>query len=164
MWGAGGGGGVEWWMGLPVRSLARGAHLFGRGGPPTGLPCGSQIPTYSSFGVRPPSAWGGTSITMCQPAVSVRGHAGGRGAAGLAFAPAPFLFGGGRGSKRSAPLFPGPQGELAHGLLPRFVVAEIWADRGQSRGGGVEAPDTQLSYVPGTHAYGHNHHQVRMLP
>ena len=37
--------------------------------------------------------------------------------------------GGGGGSKRSAPLFPGPQGEPAHGLHPRFMVAEIWADR-----------------------------------
>ena len=71
-----GGGGVEWWMGLPVRSLAHGAHLFGRGGPPAGLPCRSQIPTYSLFGVRPLSARGGTSITMCRPTVSVRGHAG----------------------------------------------------------------------------------------
>ena len=40
-------------MSLPVRSLVRVAHLFGRGGPPAGIPCGSQIPTYSSFGVRP---------------------------------------------------------------------------------------------------------------
>ena len=44
--------------------------------------------------------------------------------------------GGGRGSKRSALLFPGPQGEPAHGLHPRFVVAEIWADRGFEGGGG----------------------------
>ena len=66
-------------MGLPVRSLARGAHLFGRGGQPAGLPCGSQIPTCSSFGVRPLSARGGTSTTMCRPAVRVRGHAGGGG-------------------------------------------------------------------------------------
>ena len=42
----------------------------------------------------------------------------------------PISVGWGRGSKRSAPLFPGPQGEPAHGLHPRFVVAEIWADRG----------------------------------
>ena len=70
-----GGGGVEWWMGLLVHSLARGAHLFGRGGPPARLPCGSQIPTYSPFGVRPLSARGGTSITMRRLAVRVRGHA-----------------------------------------------------------------------------------------
>ena len=44
--------------------------------------------------------------------------------------------GGGRGSKRPAPRFPGPQGEPAHGLHPRFVVAEIWADRGLWGGGG----------------------------
>ena len=31
--------------------------------------------------------------------------------------------GGGRGSKRSDPLFPSPQGEPAHGLHPRFVVS-----------------------------------------
>ena len=61
---------------------------------------------------------------------------GGGGGAGPAFGPAPFLLGGGGGSKRSAPLFPGPQGEPAHGLHPRFVVAEIWADRAQGGGGG----------------------------
>ena len=49
----------------------------------------------------------------------------------------PISVGWGRGSKRSAPLFPGPQGEPAHGLHPRFVVAEIWADRGQKGGGGA---------------------------
>ena len=58
------------------------------------------------------------------------------GGAGSAFGPAPFLLGGGRGSKKSAPLFPGPQGEPAHGQHPRFVVAEVWADRGLVRGGG----------------------------
>ena len=64
---------------------------------------------------------------------------GGGGGAGPAFGPAPFLLGGegGGGSKRSAPLFPGPQGEPAHGLHPRFVVAEIWADRGAGGGGGA---------------------------
>ena len=77
----------------------------------------------------------------------MRGHAGGGGGgcAGPAFGPAPFLLGGGgRGSKRSAPLFPGPQGGPAHGLHPRFVVAEIWADKGCGGGGGgalVKAPE-----------------------
>ena len=53
----------------------------------------------------------------------------GAGGGGSPFGPAPFLFGGGgRGSKKSAPEFPGPQGEPAHGLHPRFVVAEIWAE------------------------------------
>ena len=46
-----------------------------------------------------------------------------------------FCWGGG-GSKRPAPLFPGPQGGPAHGLHPRFVVAEIWADKGGGGGGG----------------------------
>ena len=45
--------------------------------------------------------------------------------------------GGGRGSKRSAPLFHGPQGEPTHGLHPRFVVAEIWGDRGWGGWGGL---------------------------
>ena len=60
------------------------------------------------------------------------------GGGGSPFGPAPFLLGGGggRGSKKSAPQFPGPQGEPAHGLHPRFVVAEIWADRGCKGGGG----------------------------
>ena len=52
---------------------------------------------------------------------------------------APFLLGGGGGSKRPAPLFPGPQGGPAHGLHPRFVVAEIWADKGGGGGGGGTA-------------------------
>ena len=51
------------------------------------------------------------------------------GGGGLLLVPPPFLLGGDRGSKRSAPQFPGPQGEPAHGLHPRFVVPEIWADR-----------------------------------
>ena len=92
------------------------------------LPCGSQIPTYSSFGVCSLSARGGSSITMCRPAVRVRGHAGGGGVCQACFLSGPNSVGGGRGSKRSAPLFLGPQGEPAHGLHPRFVVTEIWAD------------------------------------
>ena len=112
------GGGSGWWMGLPV-------HLCGRGGPPAGLPCGSQIPSYSSLGVRSlrdldhhvtacsegaKACWGGGVLGL----LSVRPH---------------FCCGGGGGSKRSGPLFPGPQGEPAHGLHPRFLVAEILADR-----------------------------------
>ena len=54
--------------------------------------------------------------------------AGAGGGAGLLLVPPHFCWGGGRGSKKSAPQFPGPQGEPAHGLHPRFVVAEIWAD------------------------------------
>ena len=59
------------------------------------------------------------------------------GGAGLLLVPPHFCWGGGdRGSKKSAPQFPGPQGEPAHGLHPRFVVAEIWADRERGGGGG----------------------------
>ena len=53
---------------------------------------------------------------------------GGGGVRWACFQSGPDSVGAGRGSKRSAPLFPGPQGEPAHGLHPRFVVAEIWAD------------------------------------
>ena len=76
---------------------------------------------------RPLSARGGTSMTMCPPAVWVRGHAGG--VPGLLSVWPHFCWGGGGvgAQKRSAPLFPGPQGEPAHGLHPRFVVVEIWA-------------------------------------
>ena len=117
----GGGGGVEWWLGLPVRSLARGAHLFGRGGPPGGLPCGSQIPTYSSFGVRPLSARGGTSITMCRPVVRARGHAGGGGGAGPAFGPAQFLLGGLGAAKGLLPYFLIPKG-----TQPTACTITLW--------------------------------------
>ena len=43
---------------------------------------------------------------------------------------------GGWGQQKVCSLFPGPQGEPAHGLHPRFVVAEIWADRVEGGGGG----------------------------
>ena len=84
-------------MGLPV-------HLCGRGGPPAGLPCGSQIPTYSSLGVRSlrdldhhvtacnegaRACWGGGVLGL----LSVRPH---------------FCWGGGVGA--------------AKGLLPCFLV------------------------------------------
>ena len=62
---------------------------------------------------------------------------GGGGGAVLGLLSAPFLLGGGGGSKRPAPLFPGPQGGPAHGLHPRFVVAEIWADKDRGGGGGA---------------------------
>ena len=60
---------------------------------------------------------------------------GGGGVLGLLSVRPHFCWGGGGGSKRSAPLFPGPQGEPAHGLHPRFVVAEILG-RQSARGGG----------------------------
>ena len=121
-----GGGGVGWWMGLPV-------HLCGRGGPPAGLPCGSQIPTYSSLGVRSLRDLD-HHVTACSE--GARACWGGGGGCWACFRSGPISVGGGGGSKRSAPLFPGPQGEPAHGLHPRFVVAEIWADRGG--GGGMK--------------------------
>ena len=66
---------------------------------------------------------------------------------------APFLLGGGGGSKRPAPLFPGPQGGPAHGLHPRFVVAEIWADKGQGGGGAYKdrarPPRRELAFRTG---------------
>ena len=63
---------------------------------------------------------------------------GGGGGCWACFRSGPISVGGGGGSKRSAPLFPGPQEEPAHGLHPRFVVAEIWADR--AGGGGIAVP------------------------
>ena len=120
-----GGGGVGWWMGLPV-------HLCGRGGPPAGLPCGSQIPTYLSLGVRSLRDLV-HHVTACSEGVRACGGGG-----GACFRSGPISVGGGGGSKRSAPLFPGPHEEPAHGLHPRFVVAEIWADRGVCKGGGGE--------------------------
>ena len=84
-------------------------------------------------------------VTACSEGAGVRGHAGGGGAV-LGLLSAPFLLrGGGGGSKRPAPLFPGPQGGPAHGLHPRFVVAEIWADKGAGGGGGCRAAASLLS-------------------
>ena len=83
-------------MGLP-------AHLCGRGGPPTGLPCGSQIPTYSSFGVRSLRDLV-HHVTACSE--GARACWGG-GCARPAFGPAPFLLGG---------------VGAVNGLLPCFLV------------------------------------------
>ena len=66
----------------------------------------SQIPTYLSFGVRPLTARGGTSITMCRPAVRVRGHAEGGGVPGLLAVRPQFCWGGG----------------VVTGLVPCFLV------------------------------------------
>ena len=68
-------------------------------------------------------------VTACSEGAGVRGHAGGGGGLCWACFRPHFCWGGG-GSKRPGPLFPGPQGGPAHGLHPRFVVAEIWADKG----------------------------------
>ena len=83
-------------MGLPV-------HLCGRGGPPAGLPCGSQIPTYLSLGVRSLRDLD-HHVTACSEGVRACGGGGG---AGPAFGPAPFLLGGVGAAK---------------GLLPCFLV------------------------------------------
>ena len=83
-------------MGLPV-------HLRGRGGPPAGLPCGSQIPTYLSLGVRSLRDLD-HHVTACSEGVRACGGGGG---AGPAFGPAPFLLGGVGAAK---------------GLLPCFLV------------------------------------------
>ena len=127
-------------MGLPV-------HLRGRGGPPAGLPCGSQIPTYLSLGVRSLRDLD-HHVTACSEGVRACGGGGGCWAC---FRSGPISVGGGGGSKRSAPLFPGPHEEPAHGLHPRFVVAEIWADREKGGGGGFgwePAPPRVPSMVP----------------
>ena len=75
-------------------------------------------------------------VTACSKCEGARACGGG-GVCWACFWSGPISVGGGRGSKRSAPLFPGPQGEPAHGLHPRFVVAVIWADRGLGGGGGA---------------------------
>ena len=73
-------------------------------------------------------------VTACSE--GARACWGGGGGCWACFRSGPISVGGGRGSKRSAPLFPGPQGEPAHGLHPHFVVAEIWADWGAGGGRG----------------------------
>ena len=126
-------------MGLPV-------HLCGRGGPPAGLPCGSQIPSYSSLGVRSLRDLD-HHVTACSEGAEAC-WGGGGGVLGLLSVRPHFCWGGGGGSKRSAPLFPGPQGEPAHGLHPRFVVAEIWADRVGLGGGGGQNSEIGPSPQP----------------
>ena len=84
---------------------------------------------------RPPLFREGRDLVHHVPACS-EGARACWGGGGLLLVPPHFCWGGGRGSKKSAPQFPGPQGEPAHGLHPRFVVAEIWADRASSEGMG----------------------------
>ena len=48
----------------------------------------------------------------------------------------PLLLGGGGVAKGMLPCLLVPKKEPAHGLHPRFVVAEIWADRERGGGGG----------------------------
>ena len=85
---------------------------------------------------RPPLFREGRDLVHHVPACS-EGARACWGGGGLLLVPPHFCWGGGdRGSKKSAPQFPGPQGEPAHGLHPRFVVAEIWADRVGMGGGG----------------------------
>ena len=103
------------------------------------LPCGSQIPTYLSLGVRSLRDLD-HHVTACSEGARACGGGGGCWAC---FRSGPISVGWGGGSKRSAPLFPGPQEEPAHGLHPRFVVAEIWADRvggGGRSSSGVRRP------------------------
>ena len=71
--GAGRGAALSYGRGsLSIRSFAARPHFFGKGGPPAGLPCGSQIPKFSTPSVLPPSARGGTSLRMCQPTARVQ--------------------------------------------------------------------------------------------
>ena len=65
------------------------------------------------------------------------GLLGGGGVPGLLSIRPPFCWGGGVGAAKGLlSCFLVPKGKPAHGLHPRFVVAEIWADRGGGGGGG----------------------------
>ena len=118
-----GGGGVGWWMGLPV-------HLCGRGGPPAGLPCGSQIPTYLSLGVRSLRDLD-HHVTACSEGARACGGGGG---AGPAFGPAPFLLGGVGAAKGLLPCFLVPKGNQPTAC----TLALWWLKFGptESKGGG----------------------------
>ena len=58
----------------------------------------------------------------------------------------PLLLGGGGGgvAKGMLPCLLVPKREPAHGLHPRFVLADIWADRERERGGGGGSHPTLL--------------------
>ena len=118
-------------MGLPV-------HLCGRGGPPAGLPCGSQITTYLSLGVRSLRDLD-HHVTACSE--GVRACGGGGGGAGPAFGPAPFLLGGVGAAKGLLPCFLVPKRNQ-----PTACTLALWwlkfgpteaGGGGGGRGGGV---------------------------
>ena len=115
-------------MGLPV-------HLCGRGGPPAGLPCGSQIPTYLSLGVRSLRDLD-HHVTACSE--GARACGGGGGGAGPAFGPAPFLLGGVGAAKGLLPCFLVPKRNQ-----PTACTLALWwlkfgpTESGGGGGGGV---------------------------
>ena len=79
-----------------------------------------RVPTYLSFGVRPLSARGGTSIGLqCGCEGMLRG--GGRGCAGPAFGLAPFLLGGVGAAKGLLPCFLVPKGNQ-----PNACTLTLW--------------------------------------
>ena len=123
------------WGSLHVRSFARRPHLFGKGGPPAGLPCGSQIPKFSTSSALPPTVTGGTLLAMCQPE-GAKGvpRGGGCGQSPIRFH---FYLEGGGALKGLLPCFQVPNREPTHGLHPRLVVAEIWDDRENDWGWGL---------------------------
>ena len=108
-------------MGLPV-------HLCGRGGPPAGLPCGSQIPTYLSLGVRSLRDLD-HHVTACSEGARACGGGGG---AGPAFGPAPFLLGGVGAAKGLLPCFLVPKKNQPTAC----TLALWWLKFGPAGGGG----------------------------
>ena len=120
-------------MGLPV-------HLCGRGGPPAGLPCGSQIPTYSSLGVRSLRDLN-HHVAACSE--GARACWGGGGGAGPAFGPAPFLLGGVGAAKGLLPCFLVPKGNQ-----PTACTLALWwlkfgpTEKRVGGGGGVLGPQS----------------------
>ena len=120
-------------MGLPV-------HLRGRGGPPAGLPCGSQIPTYLSLGVRSLRDLD-HHVTACSE--GVRACGGGGGVLGLLSVRPHFCWGGWGQQKVCSPVSWSPRGTSPRPAPSLCGGRNLGRQRegGGGGGGGVAYPN-----------------------
>ena len=111
-------GGGPWWWRPPVQarrgSLPLRSPLVRERRTTCWVTVRDPGPKFSSSSSLPPSVRGGTSLAMCQSAATMRRvcwglGVGGRGGGAFTLSVLLLLGRGGGGSKRSAPLFPGPQ-------------------------------------------------------
>ena len=128
-------------MGLPV-------HLCGRGGPPAGLPCGSQIPSYSSLSVRSLRDLD-HHVTACSE--GAKACWGGGGVLGLLSVRPHFCWGGVGAAKGLLPCFLVPKGNQPTAC----TLALWWLKFGPTEGAGGGGGGAYLC-LPSIEPYHHH--------